>query len=142
MAAASSTLPGKTPAGSAAKRDAILRVLRAARRPLTAYEIMERTRSAGVRAPTTASRALAQLVDDRLVHRIESINAFVACCHGRCEGSPVALFSICSGCGTAAEFDDPSIARRLRTRATDRGFAISAVTLEMRGLCQACAARQ
>ena len=59
-------------------------------KPLTAYEILEKLRPKGVSAPTTVYRALDKLVASAKVHRIESLNAFVAC-RGGGNGAPAGL---------------------------------------------------
>src|SRR5690348_15001292 len=61
--------------------DIVLDALRQAARPLSAYQIMEQTTSRGVRAPQQIYRALQGLVGHRLIHRIETINAYLACQH-------------------------------------------------------------
>ena len=61
----------------------VLNALKSGDTPMTAYEILglERVRAAGLKAPLTIYRALDKLIKAGLVHRIETINAFVACEH-------------------------------------------------------------
>ena len=49
--------------------------------PLSAYTILDKLRDHGFRAPLQVYRALEKLLEFGLVHRLESINAFVACAH-------------------------------------------------------------
>ena len=68
--------------------------------PVGAYRLMEAMRGkSGKVMPPTVYRALNFLLDNGLVHRIESMNAFVACAHSdhKHEGQ----FLICSDCGCA-----------------------------------------
>ena len=55
--------------------------LKAETRPLTAYEVIDRVSTNGVWAPPTVYRALKRLIEESLVHRLESRNAFLACTH-------------------------------------------------------------
>jgi Fur family zinc uptake transcriptional regulator len=54
--------------------------------PLSAYTILDQLRDHGFRAPLQVYRALDKLVEFGLVHRLESLNAFVACRHPGCDG--------------------------------------------------------
>ena len=126
---------------AAGKRDAVLRVLCAAGRPLTAYEILARVRGCSVNAPTTVYRLLEQLIGEGIVHRIESINAFVACDQGCCPDRNKAVFSICDDCGKTREFADSQIFAILRRQAQMLDFELQSTTLEMRGKCASCADR-
>ena len=75
------------PADAAARTEltknqsAVFSALRGAGKPLGAYEILDQVRDQGFRAPLQVYRALQKLMELRLVHRIESRNAFVACDH-------------------------------------------------------------
>src|SRR4029079_7551003 len=79
---------------SAADQDKIIvEALRGIGRPVSAYELIEQVRGKGVSAPPTVYRALQRLIDDGLAHRLESLNAFVACNHPHHPGK--AVFAIC-----------------------------------------------
>ena len=56
----------------------ILRVLRSAKSPMSAYAILDAVRNTRITAPTTVYRALSRLIADGAVHRLESLNAYVA----------------------------------------------------------------
>jgi Fur family zinc uptake transcriptional regulator len=90
--------------------------------------------------PPTVYRALDGLTRQKLVHRLESLNAYVVCTgHDHAHDS---LFVICNECGRAEEFaDDESIAR-LTEQASARGFAIDSRTVELRGRCADCRRKQ
>ena len=57
----------------------ILRVLRSAKSPMSAYAILGAVQNTRITAPTTVYRALSRLIADGAVHRLESLNAYVAC---------------------------------------------------------------
>ncbi|MCI5078385.1 Fur family transcriptional regulator [Oricola sp.] len=108
--------------------------------PLTAYNILERLTGEGLRAPLQVYRALDKLLDLGMVHRLESLNAFVACRHPDCDTHATVAFAICDECGTVAEISDTSLVSALEAITGRTGFAPRKTTVEMRGLCSACRA--
>jgi Fur family zinc uptake transcriptional regulator len=124
---------------SAADQDKIIvEALRDVGRPVSAYELIEQVRGHGVTAPPTVYRALQRLIDDGLAHRLESLNAFVACNHPHHAGK--AVFAICDACGAVNEFDSAPAIKSLQSWATSAKFQLRAMTLELRGRCAKCVA--
>ena len=105
--------------------------------PVGAYDILERLFSMGRRAaPITIYRALGFLMDQGLVHRLASLNAYTGCgVPGQPHG---AHFLICTGCGAAAELHDPEIDRAILRRAEEAGFSVKAPVVEVQGQCPRC----
>jgi Fur family transcriptional regulator, zinc uptake regulator len=102
-----------------------------------AYAVLEALRrSHPGAAPPTVYRALDFLIEHGLIHRIESLNAYVGC--SRPEQRHMSQFLICGKCGGAAELDDPAIADAVLRRASELGFAVEQQTIELRGLCPRC----
>ncbi|MGB0749001.1 MAG: Fur family transcriptional regulator [Magnetospiraceae bacterium] len=116
----------------------VFAALRRAKRPMTAYQLIDAVRSAGISAPPTVYRALERLIAQGLAHRLESLNAFVACTHDHAHKGAT-VFLICEDCHGAEEFADAAIARRLTARAKESGFHPYSTTIEMRGHCRSCA---
>ncbi len=116
----------------------IFDALRTAGRPVTAYEVIDAVRPFGISAPPTVYRALNRLIADGLAHRLESLNAYVACTHDHDPRGAV-LFTICTGCGESREIDDPDLNDRVMGQAARQRFVVRAATLELRGICAACA---
>ncbi len=105
--------------------------------PLGAYDILERlSREQKSAKPPTVYRALAFLVDHGLVHRIDSLNAFVGC--ALYSDSHKASFLICSKCGNVAEFADKELHRIISKIAASSRFAVERQTVEIAGTCQRC----
>ena len=106
--------------------------------PIGAYAIMELLRAADDRAaaPPTVYRALEFLLDQGLVHKIESLNAFVGC--DRPEERHVSQFLICSSCKAAVELTDPAILKAVEGSAQKSGFSFKRLTIEAQGLCATC----
>jgi len=122
-------------------RRRVLELVWSSHGPVGAYELLDALRAErrGA-APPTIYRALEFLMENGLIHRIESLNAYVGC------GSPDnhqdhrhgGQFLICRDCGAVAELADPAIARAVATRARALGFAVEQQTIEVTGLCPRC----
>jgi Fur family zinc uptake transcriptional regulator len=106
--------------------------------PVGAYRLLEAMQDKGTRVmPPTVYRALNFLQGKGLVHRIESLNAFVACTQHEHEHE--GQFLICADCGKTEELADESVSEMLRDRAQAHGFTLTQQTIELRGLCKDCA---
>ena len=123
-------------------RARVLSLVAEAGKPIKAYDLLEQVRDgegAGAAAPPTVYRALDFLLANGFIHKLESINAFVACHHPNATRHSVP-FLICEGCNAAIELEDASIVAALDAAARSHGFAPQAQTLEVHGLCARCAA--
>ncbi len=119
--------------------DLVLTALRDEAGPQTAYQILDRLRGDGLKAPLHVYRALRSLSDRHLVHRLESLNAFVACNHHHhADPRHAAVFAICETCGRVSEATDPALTEVLTALARRQDFALRDSAVEMRGLCAAC----
>ena len=105
--------------------------------PLSAYAILDNLRGQGLRAPVQVYRALDKLMEKGLVHRLETLNAYVACRHGHRHGGST-VFGICNACGEVSEFTDRGIGSNLAERAANEGFAVDNAIVELRGVCGSC----
>ena len=114
----------------------IVGALRDAGRPVSAYELIDQLRGTATLAPQTVYRALDRLIASGSAHRLESLNAFVACAHLTHDGA--AVFAICDDCGTVTEFEEPRAIAALAAWAKKSKFHTRAMTLELRGRCAAC----
>jgi Fur family zinc uptake transcriptional regulator len=119
-------------------RKRVLELVWTSHQPIGAYAILDRLREGGRRAaPPTVYRALDFLVARKLVHRVESRNAFVGCC--RPGMSHPAQLLICRRCGAAAELDDADLSAAIGRSAKANGFTIEEPVVELLGVCQGCA---
>ena len=107
---------------------------------MSAYTILDALRDEGFRAPLQVYRALDKLVALCLVHRLESLNAFVACDHPEDDPHGTIAFAICEDCGRVDEFGDDDIAKRLGKWAATEKFRLDKTIIELRGICEACSA--
>ena len=119
----------------------VLGVLKQAAAPRSAYDILDGLRGEGFRAPLQVYRALEKLMEIGLVHRLESLNAFVACSdpHDHAAHSHgVTAFAICEDCGSVTEFHDDTIEGRLSAWQRSKHFKPEKTTIEIRGHCRDC----
>lgn len=117
--------------------DPIYGALQAADGPMTAYQVLDAVRDKGISAPPTVYRALNRLVADGLAHRVESINAYVACSHSH-HGDESAIFAICDNCGAVEEIDNGKVLSGLKRAAEKDHFQVQHMAVELRGLCDQC----
>jgi Fur family zinc uptake transcriptional regulator len=106
--------------------------------PQSAYDLLGKLRPHGIRAPLQIYRALEQLVKRGLVHKLESISAFVACQHPAGEGSAATVFLICDSCGCVRERTDACVSGDLRKLAGSDGFSVAHSSIELHGHCGKC----
>ena len=122
-------------------RQRVLELVWSAHQPVLAYDLLEQLRAQQPRAaPPTVYRALDFLQAHGLVHRIESLNAYVGCAdpsHPHC-----GQFLICTQCNDVAELDDARIAAVIEARAFALGFECATQTVEIRGRCPRCVAHK
>ena len=121
-----------------AQRKTILEIILLSTTPIGAYEVLEQLcRSVGKQiVPMTVYRAIDFLIEQRLIHRIASLNAYVACDHP--EHSHNSYFFICTGCGQTAELRDKNIEKAIQKEAKRAGFTVGPHLLEVSGLCYYC----
>lgn len=119
-------------------RHKALEILLQEHRALGAYEMLDRLRDAGFGSqPPVAYRALEFLVANGFAHKIERLNAFVACAHPGANHSPA--FMICRACDSVAEAQSAPARDSLGDAARAAGFQIERTLVEAVGLCPTCA---
>jgi Fur family transcriptional regulator, zinc uptake regulator len=121
-----------------ALRRRVLEIVWRAHAPIGAYEILQSLQAEGrTGAPPTVYRALEFLLEQGLVHRLDSLNAFLGCAHP--ERRHISEFLICTGCERVAEIDDARLRGAVEDSASAAGFAVRRLTIELQGLCPSCA---
>lgn len=107
-------------------------------RPISAYELLAlmEQREGRKLAPLTVYRLLDFLTRVRLVHRIASTQAFMACDHP--EHPHEGLYLVCSSCGKADELESSGLTQILGKAAKSRGFKSEKRIVEVQGLCHEC----
>lgn len=105
---------------------------------LGAYEILDRLKADGMGAqPPVAYRALDFLVKHGFAHKIERLNAFVACSEPTQSHMPT--FLICRKCDAVAEACTAAPEAAVDQIASTAGFQVETVSLEAQGICPNCA---
>ena len=121
-------------------RRRVRELLLAEHRALGAYDILAQLSSEGLGAqPPIAYRALDFLVKSGFAHRIEALNAYIACTHFGVDHTPA--FLICRSCQSVAESDTTMTQGRLGDAARAAGFHIEHTVVEAQGLCPTCQAQ-
>lgn len=118
----------------------VLEKLETASAPLSAYTLLDQLRERGFRAPLQVYRALDALIKGGFVHRLESLNAFVACCEPHDHSHSMTAFAICDTCGQVEEFSDDAIGHHLEDWVRAGGFVPKKAVIEFRGTCGKCRA--
>jgi len=120
-------------------RELVLAALKRAKKPLGAYELLRQLQGEGLRSPLQVYRALDQLIAEGSVHKVESVSAYALCTGAECGAAGHAIFVICTCCGQAVETREPSLDRLLAKLARKQRFRMETTTVELSGLCEACA---
>ena len=118
-------------------RRRVLEAVWASHAPVGAYNILaELNAGSGKIAPMAVYRALDFLMEQGLVHRLASLNAFVGCASA--DERHTAHFLICRACKSASEMDGAEVARAVRKTVNAYGFVPEAAIIEIQGLCAHC----
>ena len=123
-------------------RRRVLEILLSEHRAMGAYEILDVLREEGLGSqPPVAYRALDFLVKNTFAHKIEQLNAFIACTHPDTPHAPA--FLICRLCKTVAEAKAApemggSADKILADTAARAGFRVERVVVEAQGVCPNC----
>ena len=130
-------------AGAAGKkltgmRRAVLEIICRSHEPVGAYDILKVLGGHGtVVQPPTVYRALAFLTKLGLVHRLETLNAYVGCAAGEAVGD-LTEFYICRACNRVTETASRGITRSVADQAAAMAFTIERQIIEIIGLCPDC----
>ena len=120
-------------------RRKVLELVWSSHEPVKAYDILARLKDErSGSAPPTVYRALDFLQAEGMVHKLESLNAYLGC--GDPNHPHRGQFLICHECGAVAEMDDTDVRELLAEKAGDMGFQVEQAVIEIKGLCADCAA--
>ena len=123
------------------QRRTVLQLLCVSDKPLSAYELLDRMRGVVKNpAPPTVYRALDFLLEQSLVHKLESLHAYVGCAHP--DHPHASQFLICDDCGEVAEVEDATVAKSLKAAGKAIGFRTKRPVVELLGTCARCVAKR
>lgn len=126
-----------------ALRQDIYKLILESQKPLGAYDLISQLQSLRKDddkttnvAPPTVYRSLEFLLAHGLIHQLNSINAFVPCCHPR--QTHAAAFLICENCQKVQECSNVPVNEIIQFSEQDAGFAVKKSTIELSGICHSC----
>lgn len=107
-----------------------------------AYDILERLARSGPRlAPISVYRAIDALLEARVIHRLESRNAYFACLADHPGGGDRdMLILVCDSCGRVAEVSSAAMLDAIGAAAKEAAFAPRRIVTEVTGQCRDCSA--
>lgn len=118
-------------------RRRVLELVWGSHKPIGAYDLLARLGDdARAAAPPTVYRALDFLVEAGLVHRLDSLNAFIGCPDPA--DRHAGQFLICRECRSVTELGDTDIEALVEAKASSEGFTAIRQMLEIEGLCERC----
>ncbi|MDR3631275.1 MAG: Fur family transcriptional regulator [Desulfocapsaceae bacterium] len=117
-------------------RRRVLEIIWGGHKPIGAYLILEILQKERYAAPATVYRALDFLLEQGLVHKLTSLNAFVGCSQ---PGKPHdGQFLICDSCHVLVELNDNNLNAAIEGSAHSADFQILQQTIEILGRCSRC----
>lgn len=115
----------------------VLKILSKSHEPIGAYEIINQLKDIlDSPKPPTIYRAIDFWLQMGFIHRIESLNAYVAC-HSN-HSHLGAQFMICGDCNTVTEVHLDKITQSLQQSLSQTSFLCSRWNLEIHGQCGNC----
>ena len=119
-------------------REMVLEILQDSSEPMSAYDVLhELQKVTGKVAPPTVYRTLSSLQNQRAIHRLESLNAYVVCNQNCMHNAPI--ISICGICGEVKESASDELLANLSDIVQRKGFAAERHVIEVHGKCAPCA---
>lgn len=119
-------------------RRKVLELIWESHKPTKAYDLLDRIKPLdGSAKPATVYRALDFLLEQGLIHRVESLNAFIGC--GLPEHQHDLLLLICKHCQEVEERPAQDVMAAAASEAAAAGFTVQSKAIEIHGLCARCA---
>lgn len=118
-------------------RQQVLALIWDSHKAVKAYDLLDRIKPLQQAAkPATIYRALDFLIEQGLIHRVESLNAFIGC---RCSGQQhEQLLLICKRCEEVEERPAIHVMKTLAQEAEYAGFIMHSKAVELHGICAKC----
>jgi Fur family zinc uptake transcriptional regulator len=114
----------------------VYEALSQASKPVGAYDLLDQLKAHGLKAPLQIYRALDRLIGLKVVHRLESLNAWTTCCDADHDSPPI--FIICDDCGDVKERIDTGLNRSIENISKKSGFTAERPIVEIHGRCGDC----
>ncbi len=115
------------------RRD-VLTLVWQSHQPRKAYDVLrELSANDSSAKPPTVYRALDFLREMGLVHKVESLDAYIGC-----NGDHAHQYLICRKCGTVSDINDASLNQAVMRKAQEKKFQVEQTVIEIKGLCERC----
>lgn len=116
----------------------VLQALEDSDQPLGAYSILFNIEKKGIKSPQQVYRALDKLIEVGAVHKIESLNSYIACKHKDCKARESTSFLICQECQKVYEVLESDLSDKFIKLSKESNFKYSTHNLEIFGICDLC----
>lgn len=119
-------------------RHQVLELIWETHKAVKAYDLLDRLKpQLSAAKPATIYRALDFLIEQGLIHRVESLNAFVGC---RCSDQQHdLLLLICNQCQEVQELFAHDVMQALAKEMQQANFTVHRKAIEIQGICSNCA---
>lgn len=120
------------------KTKKVFEVIESSNSPPGAYDLLNNRvlRAIGFKAPTQIYRALNQLLDLKLIHKVESLNTFIACCSEHEKGP--SILAICDRCGQVQDIPAEHLAAQVEKEVGKKFPGSKELKIELKGICEEC----
>ena len=118
-------------------RRRVLEIIWESHRPAKAYDILEKLSDGNTQTkPPTVYRALDFLLDNGMIHKINSLNAYVGCSHP--SNQHQCHFLICTECDDVFECCNGTLDKAINSTADKTKFKPISSSVEIQGICHEC----
>lgn len=120
-------------------RKNILKMIWESHVPLKAYDILDKLKKEDKDVdakPITVYRALDFLLENKIIHKIESNNTYLGCSHPASGHN--CYFTICKICNEVEELCETRELKEIYSNLNSKNFISSHITLEIVGICKNC----
>lgn len=119
-------------------RKKVLELVWQSHKPIKAYDLLALLSTEDfAEKPPTVYRALQFLLDNHMIHRIESCNGYIGCAYDHAEAD--SKFFICNRCNEVEELHEPKVNQALADTSKKLGFIPQQFNIEIHGTCARCA---
>jgi len=119
-------------------REKVLELIWQSHKPIKAYDLLAQLSDKNhIEKPPTVYRALEFLLNNHLIHKIESCNAYIGCEFEHTEDT--CQFLICDECEEVKEIKKAALRDMLFQTSENEGFTPHQTHVEIHGLCAHCA---
>ena len=123
---------------SAPAGELVLKVLRKAGEPMTAYTLLEKLKKSGINSAPIVYRALDVLMKKRMVHKIKELGAYVACDCSADHAHAVSVITVCNDCKDVEELHDHAVIHQLENLRKSGIRLTEHAVIELPITCNAC----